>query len=87
MKKHEKHFFFISGSTKKRPWSHSENVALAKAFAESLEKKENVTAMQIKKAKQEHPELIPRSDANIRTKVNNLIKGKEKNFTKKCNNC
>ena len=67
----------------KRRWTENENVAFSSAFRENLERNINLTSSAIQNAKQDLPILMSRSDSLLRTRMNNIVKGKQKfSYTK-----
>lgn len=66
----------------RQAWTDDENVAVDKAFGKQIRLKDNVGASDIQEAMRRFPLLRKRSVANIRVKVNNIIKGKDKKFAK-----
>ena len=62
----------------RRKWTAPENEAIRSAFGSQIQEKRNVRSIQIQKAKLKFPILKTRTEPIIRTKINNIIKGKEK---------
>jgi hypothetical protein len=74
-------FVFVVTKTQplKRRWTPEENDSFVKAFRANLDGLRNVTAVSIKEAKEKFPVLRNKSDAVLRTRMNNIVKGKQKN--------
>jgi hypothetical protein len=68
---------YILGIKRKR-WSPEEIEALKQAFGEQISNKQNVPTEEIRNAKKRFKILNDRSEAMIRTKINNIKLGKEK---------
>ncbi|WAR28263.1 KT5AA-like protein [Mya arenaria] len=63
---------------KKKRWSKEEKSALREAFDIQIKMQKNVSTMEIRKAQKCYPVLQGRSEAVIRTKINNIKLGKYK---------
>lgn len=59
-------------------WSDAENSAIAEFFADEIKNHKKVTAAKIREVKEVYPCLSARSDAQIRTKINNIVLHKSK---------
>ncbi|WAR10184.1 MYLK-like protein [Mya arenaria] len=62
----------------KKRWSKEEESALREAFDIQIKMQKNVSTMEIRKAQKCYPVLQGRSEAVIRTKINNIKLGKNK---------
>ncbi|XP_052230128.1 uncharacterized protein LOC127844152 isoform X2 [Dreissena polymorpha] len=62
----------------KKRWSKEEESALREAFDIQIKMQKNVSTMEIRKAQKCYPVLQDRSEAVIRTKINNIKLGKYK---------
>ncbi|XP_060570745.1 uncharacterized protein LOC132729023 [Ruditapes philippinarum] len=63
---------------KRKRWSSEEERDLERAFGVKMKNKQNVSTEDIKWAKENFQSLMERSEAVIRSKVNNIILGKSK---------
>jgi len=62
----------------KRRWTDEECAAFNKAFATNIAAKSNITSGQMQLAKEKFPILQSKSDAILRTRMNNLRLSKQK---------
>lgn len=62
----------------KRTWTKEEQDCLYKAFKSNIQNGKNVSSNEINNAMQKYKALAGRTEAIIRVKVNNIIKGKDK---------
>ena len=63
-------------------WTTEENKALEEAFKFKIQEKRNISKQDIAAAKERYACLARRSEAVMRAKVNNIIKGKDKKFVR-----
>jgi len=68
---------FITGTKRKR-WSDEEESDFMKAFGQQIKNKQNVSSEDIRSAKRKFTSFMERSEAVIRSKVNNMVLGKIK---------
>ena len=69
-------FYFASG-TKKNRWTEEEKRAFGEAFSENINRWINISAKDIKRAREKFPVLCHRSDPQLRVKMNNIVLGKQ----------
>ena len=72
--------YSISGIKRKR-WSSDEDRDFCAAFPNQIEQKKNVSTAEIRAAQKKFGSLQKRSEAVIRSKMNNIILGKLKSRT------
>ncbi|KAJ8320563.1 hypothetical protein KUTeg_002150 [Tegillarca granosa] len=74
---------------KRKRWSEEEDNAFAEAFSVQIKEKRNASAQEIRQAQNRFKQLESRTEAVIRTKLNNMILGKYKKMKcqirKSCN--
>lgn len=68
---------FILGIKRKR-WSDEEERQFYAAFERKILRKENVSTQEIREAQKKFPILKERSEATIRSRMNNYVLGKLK---------
>jgi hypothetical protein len=70
--------FFSSLGIKRKRWTEEEERELAQAFSRQIEEKSTLSTSDIRNAQKRSKILSNRSEAVIRSKINNIVLGKTK---------